>query len=1494
MNNTTNERQADSPKSCLPPEADASRQDVAHQLATEASKIDFPVVGVGASAGGLEALEAFFDHVPANTGMAFVVVQHLSPDFESMMDELLARHTKLSIHKVEEGMQVEPNSIYLIPPKKEMVVTNGRLRLTDKDQLGLTLPIDVFFRSLAHDAGDRAVAVILSGTGSDGSRGICDVHRAGGLVLVQSEDSAKFDGMPKAAMDTGVVDLDLPPEELPKAILQHVQHTSFADDEDVAGDDPRNRFMAIFRLLRREYGIDFTHYKLATVQRRIERRLAMGTESTVSGYARIVTEDSDELNSLYHDLLIGVTRFFRDPEAFQRLEKDVLTPRLAAAGEDDEIRIWVAGCATGEEAYSIAILCDEIIRSLDRRLNIKIFATDVHRTSLDFASRGVYSEESLADVSPERLDRCFRKQGSGYQVVKELRKMIVFAPQNIIRDAPFTKLDLVTCRNMLIYLEQHAQKRAISLMHFGLKTDAVLFLGPSETPGPLEEEFEPVDRHWRMYRKKRDIRLASELRLPLSGGASGLRTSTNRVESGSSTDVSIMRAYDAMLTKFMPPGFMIDQNRKLVHSFGGAGQFIRVQDGRASTDLLDQVCDDLRMVLSGALARNPDAPITYRSVRIRTGNEDKHYRITVQRVTHGGLETPFTLITLEPQASNVQKEATEAAATGDDYDVGESSRTRISELESELGYTRENLQATIEEMETTNQELQATNEEMVASNEELQSTNEELHSVNEELYTVNAEHQRKIAELTELTDDMENLLASTDVGTIFVDRKLCIRKFTPKIADMFHMVGQDIGRRIDSFANSLDRPSLVDEIESVVKSSQPIETEIQDSAGVWFLMRIQPYRSRAITEGAVLSLIEVGVIKDAEAEVRTAEAKYRDLYDNAPDMYVSVDARTQQILDCNQTTIDRLGYDRDELIGRSVLDLYHYDSRRSAREEFEEFRATGDCRGSELQLQHRNGDSIDVSLNASAIRDEAGTVVGSRTVWRDISELTEARRVLQQSEAHISLLLKSAAEGIYGIDPNGDCTFCNPACAELLGYESAEEIIGRNMHELIHHKHADGSPYAIGDCRIYHAIRKGERNHVEDEVLWRRDGSCFPAEYWSYPIRQDGELVGAVVTFLDISERRAHITEMRQSVERRDQFLAMLSHELRTPLHATVNAVRVMERRPDDDANLARSRDVIKRQSLQMSHLLDDLLHVSRITQGRVELQRRPLALADAVEPAIEAVEAIIATRKQTLSVNVCDEPLFVKGDAARLQQIQVNLLNNASKYSPEGSPIELTVEKDGNEAVISVHDSGAGIAAQNLESIFDLFVQNDQTLDRSGGGMGIGLTLVRSLVELHGGTVRATSEGVGSGSTFEVRLPLIRAPRRRDNVEIDAANTSLTIVLVEDDDDSRQMLTSLLEMDGHAVHAAADGRSGLDEILNVQPDVALVDIGLPELDGYEIAGRVRDELGADNVIMFAITGYGQDSDRQQALDAGFDDHLVKPIDPDTLDLMIANHRRRP
>lgn len=1316
----------------------------------------FYVVGVGASAGGLEALESFFQHMPADAGMAFVVVQHLSPDFKSLMDELLSRRTEIAIHRVADGMDVEPNAIYLIPPKKEMIISGGRLLLTDKDPTtGLSLPIDTFFRSLAQDYGERAVGIVLSGTGSDGSRGIRAIHDAGGLVIAQNEETAKFDGMPRSAVETGIVDLVLPPAAMAKVLLDYIQHPlhgakSGGPIGKLVSETGMN---AVYSLLRAECGIDFSHYKPNTVLRRIDRRLQLNRSVNLDEYVEQLRNDPQERNSLYKDLLIGVTRFFRDPDLFERLKAEVIPELLAKVSPDDEIRAWIAGCATGEEAYSLVILFHEALVAANRPVNVKIFATDVHRASLEFASAGLYDEAALTEVSAERLERYFARQGAKYQVSQDLRKMIVFAPHNIIKDAPFTKLDLISCRNLLIYLQTSAQKKALSLFHFGLKTGGVLVLGPSESPGEISDEFETLDGHWKVYRKRRDVRLPTDMRLPLSPLLPQLQAAGAALRSPKPAlpDPNLLKAYDELLGAYVPPSFLITPQRELVHTFAGAGRYLRVPDGRPSSDLLDMVDHDLRLAISGALQRAAKelAPVGYGGVLRHSGGGEERLRVSVRPLAVRGTGESYFLISLEPE----QRPRLSAESVGD-LNVGAASARRLVELEDELRYTKENLQATVEEMETSNEELQATNEELVASNEELQSTNEELHSVNEELYTVNAEYQRKIVELTELTDDIDNLLRSTDVGTIFLDRDLLIRKFTPKIAHAFQLLPQDIGRRIDSFAHNILHEGLLDDVRRVLETAEPTERDVQDRLGEWYLLRILPYRTKEKVEGVVVTLIAISRLKATEKELRRLSKVFMDGADP-----IIIEDLSGKIIELNREAERVYGWSRGELIGQPVSTLI-------PAEEAPRIDA--------LRDRCRTGDSV---RNVESLRcDRAGTA----------------------------------------------------------------------------------SPVLLTLSLLY------------DEA---------------------GEAAAIASIAKDITTQKTAEREAREAASRRDQFLAMLSHELRNPLGAMLNATRLFERAGSHDAALAKACSIIDRQSKQMARLLDDLLDVSRVTQGKIQISKQLVDLRASAEEAIQVVQPLLESRAHKLVLELPDHAVYVEGDPVRLLQVQENLLENAAKYTPHNGMIRLTLREENGEAILRVKDNGVGIVPVMQAKIFELFVQAPPAPVGLDTGMGIGLTLVQSIVHLHKGEVCVRSEGLGQGSEFEVRLPLTEKRPNESRPATSAPEVGVSVLIVEDNSDSREMLESLLRMDGYEVRTAQDGREGYEAILAHGPDVALVDIGLPGMNGYEVARRVRAEMVGKPIRLVALTGYGRNLDRDAVFEAGFDEHLVKPVDPDDLVRVLRKPR---
>ena len=839
------------------------------------------VVGIGASAGGLQALERFFDNMPVESGMAFVVIQHLSPDFRSLMDDLLARHTKMPIHRVTNGTVLRPDSIYLIPPKSHMTVRKGKLYLTEREPgKHLDLPIDVFFRTLAEDAGSRAVGVILSGTGSDGSRGIRDIHNANGLVLVQTLDSSQFDGMPRSALATGVCDLMLTPEQMPKAILKYAgappdEGIQALNEFSVGEGEPEGEYRTIFSLLKSQYNLDFSRYKPPTVGRRIQRRMEAHGIADANAYAALLAKDAEEMEILYRDLLIGVTEFFRDPKAFRRLEEAVLPALFENRKEGDDIRVWSAGCATGEEAYSLAVIMSEYAERSKFRGNITIFATDVHRNSLDFASQGVYSMQRLKNVSRERLLRFFVKQpDNSYRVCADLRKMIVFAPHNLISDPPFTRMDLICCRNLLIYLQPEAQEKVISLFHFSLRLNGVLFMGSSEGLGKMASEFDVVDGSGKIFRKARDRKISLEMNLePTQQRFTASAAVQTHHRMTVSLDRQLVHDYDFLLKQYMPAGVLINERRQILHCFGDTSELLSQHEGRFENDLISLVAEELRIPLSTALHRAVKLNTNVTTANIKIGKERKarNRSLHVECIPDNRAGVTHYFISLrspEPSREKTFKPAAEVVDLSASV-MPEQFRQRIVDLEQELQATKESLQTAIEELQTSNEELQATNEELLASNEELQSTNEELHSVNEELYTVNSEFELKNRELKQLNQDHENLLASIKVGIVYLDSNLVIRKFNPAIEKFFKLLPQDVGRPIDHIAYHLaNQREMLEDVRQVLSTGMCAESEEFTTDGQCLLKRVLPFKSEnGSIEGVVLTFTDITRIKEAERSI---------------------------------------------------------------------------------------------------------------------------------------------------------------------------------------------------------------------------------------------------------------------------------------------------------------------------------------------------------------------------------------------------------------------------------------------------------------------------------------------------------------------------------------------------------------------------------------------------------------------------------------------------
>jgi len=1452
---------------------------------SSATDPDFLIVGIGASAGGLESLEQMFKSMPTDTGVAFIVMQHLSPDHKSQMDFLLRRHTDMTVKVVDVEMSVEPNVIYLNPPTKDMIISGGRLLLSEKDPArGFTLPIDAFFRSLAQDVGSRAVGVVLSGTGSDGARGVQDIHAAHGLVICQTEDTAKFDGMPRASIETGVADMVLDPEAIGDSLRRYQEQNR--DAQQLAEDDALTVVLSpeqqIFQLLNNRYGVDFSGYKTTTVGRRIDRRVKLEGERSVAAYAERLREDHEELDALYKDLLIGVTRFFRDQDAFAILEESIIPKIVANAREtNSEIRVWTAGCASGEEAYSLAILFAEAISKTGEDLPLKIFATDIHPDSLAAASAGVYPESTLEEMSQSRRAKFFTRGKRGFTVNRRIRQSVVFARHSIIRDAPFTRLDLITCRNLLIYFQPPAQKKALSLFHFGLKAGATLFLGTSEGPGPLSDEFEAISGEHRIYRKRRDIQLPREMRVPFDAPVLG----ADQKSTAKKRHTPSLKIYDQLLARHMPPSLLIDENMDLLHSFGGAEKYLEMRGGRASTKVLEMIDPRLRTPLAGALqhALRKDQPVRYSGVGMSTGLARESCTLEVEPFFDSQKNTKHLLVSFQDVASVPIDAPVEST-------IADAAAERIDSLESDLRMSQENLHAVIEELEAGNEELQAGNEELVASNEELQSTNEELHSVNEELYTVNAEHQRKIVELTELTNDIDNLLSSTDIGVLFLDRELCIRKFTPQIAESFHLQVQDVGRRIDHFSHNIETRDLRAQLAQVLESGEPSEFEVTQDPGKIHLLRMLPYRAAGRVDGVVLTLIDLTSIKRAEAENQRLAA----IVQNSADAIILQDLEGK-ILSWNSGAEAIYGYSKDEALNCSIDMLIPPDQ----QSDYHEFIAKV---LDEKQPQHGNitrlnkqRRELQVSLGMTPQYNAQGELMGVSTIERDVTKLAKAQHDLRLMGRAIS----AAVNGIIIVDALADdmpVIFSNQSFERITGYP-ADEVVGRNCR-FLQGPDTDQAQLEV----LRKAITEKESARVTLRN-YRKNGEPFWNDLTINPVTDEQ---GQVTHFVGIQH---DITPLMESLQNLDQartdaetanmaksaFLANMSHEIRTPMTTIIGLADLLISN-ETDADQLNTLQLIRKSGGYLSELVNDILDLSKIEAGKLHIERMPCSPTNLLLDVCELLQ--VRAEESGLSFDVQFEehlPKMILSDPMRLRQILINLIGNAIKFTSAGGVTVFARLATNGESLLefAVQDTGVGMSAFDASRVFQPFTQVDESTTRRFGGTGLGLAISKRLAGALGGDIAVDSK-VGQGSTFIVRIPVesggVRVDPeqcmidRRNEVTEPVAEVDLDahILLAEDTRGIQFLITRMLEQWNAKVTVANDGLEALERFAEATDtdspfDVILMDMHMPKMDGYQAVAELRSQ-GCETPII-AITANAMRGDQERCLEIGCDDFITKPVD---------------
>ncbi len=1361
------------------------------------AKVAFPVVGVGASAGGVEALTQLLAHLPESTGMAFLVVQHLDPKHESHLAEVLTRASRLQVVEARDGMAIRPECVYVIPPNATMGVAEGLLRLTPRAEArGLHLPVDYLFRSLASEFGGRCIGVVLSGSGADGSLGLPEIKAAGGITFAQDERSARYASMPTSATAAGCVDFVLPPEGIARELSRiggHAYLVSDLADEGHRLPASADGFKKVLALLRTATKVDFSQYRDSTVRRRIQRRLAIRGLSDLADYLPHLEQDPAELEVLYNDLLINVTSFFRDPELFEAL-KTAVFPHLLESRPSTAIRVWVPGCSTGQEAYSLAMALLEFLETTPGRPPIQIFATDIiDPASIDKARAGFFPESIEADVAPQRLRRFFTREDGGYRIAKSIRDLCVFARQNLAADPPFSHIDLISCRNVLIYFAPPFQRRVISMFHYAANPNGFLVLGCSETVGGGSELFELVDRKYKIYAKQ-PMAVRPYPHFTAEGSSVALPAFVKGIGQHEPGPADFQREADRIvLGRFAPAGVLINANLEVLQFRGRTGPYLEPPVGEASFHVLRMARANLAPELGAAIrdAQRQGAAVSRRGVRLGEVGQpwDIDLEVLPVRIPASG-ESCFLVLFQEAGSPAAPPTSLPVPSTPrDDRD------REFEQLRRDLATAREYLQSVIEQQDAYTEELRSANEEVLSSNEELLSTNEELEtakeeleSSNEELTTVNEELQTRNSELYQLNTDLAHVLGGLRMPLVMLGTDRCIRRANPAAHKMLNLVPSDVGRPISDLKLPLDVPDLEQLLSDAVSNVTAQEREVRDREGRWFALRIHPCRRPDNRiDGAILALVDIDDLKHVQARLQEAcddaEAIVRTV--RQPLLILSDDLRVQA---ANRAFYETFQVAPLETVGRPIYELGNHQ-------------------------------------------------------W-DIPRL---RTLLE----------------------------------EILPFKST-----------------------LDDFEVKHEFPSlGHRTMLLNVSLLRQE---------------EGQPRRILLAIEDVTEERALAEQRGQEAARKDQFLATLSHELRNPLASLEHALEIWRLVPQDAHEADQLRQIMQRQTRQLGRLIDDLLDVSRIARGKIELQREPVELSEIVDAAVESSRPMVDAGGHQLSVTRAAGPVWLEADPARLVEVVSNLLNNAAKYTPPGGEIWLIAEVAGataaaipdgrasescppagrEEAVIRVRDSGVGIAAESLPHVFDIFWQADISLNRSQGGLGIGLTLVKSLVEMHGGTIQALSAGPGRGSEFIIRLPLATAAppsQRRSSQRRDRLGLPPRKVLVVDDlRVNAHLLGKMLEAVGQHVRIVHDGQSALEAARAEKPDLVISDIAMPGMNGYELAERLRAEPGLADVVLVALTGHGQDADRQRASAAGFQHHLVKPVSLADLEQVLWPPELRP
>ncbi|HEV3470988.1 MAG TPA: CheR family methyltransferase [Pyrinomonadaceae bacterium] len=1360
----------------------------ARKSAPAKSGHDFIVVGLGASAGGITALERFFSATPPDPGMAFVVILHLSAEHESNLAAMLQRQTTLPVVQVTEAVRVERNRVYVIPPAKHLRMVDGRITLAEPEkQDGRSVPIDLFFRTLGESYREHAIGVVLSGTGTDGTLGLRRIKEQGGVSMAQDPREAEYDGMPRSAISDGMVDFVLPVGAMPGKLVDIRQASEMIRLPPEGDEPPQGAELTALRdilaALRARTGHDFSNYKQSTVLRRVTRRMQVNQVSTLRGYLHRLRQQPDELQELQQDLLISVTNFFRDAGAFQLLQRQVV-PRLFEGKDDsDQVRVWATGCATGEEAYSLAILLAEYAEQLDRPPSIQIFATDIDDEAITHAREGLYPDTIAADVTPERLQRYFDRENHHYRVKKAIREMVLFAPHNILRDPPFSRLDVVSCRNLLIYLNRDTQDRVLEIFHFALRPGGFLFLGSSESADTLPELFSPVDKKLRVFRRSA---VAPAVRaIPVMPVPGRWEPRQPPPPSARQRSYSYPELHQTLVEQFAPPSVLVNEAYDVVHVSERAGRYLQMAGGEPTRSLLHLLHPDLRLDVRAALyaASKERRETATRPVPLEGGRE---VRVIVRPVSRADIHAAFLLVIFDEGEAARPPNPGRAAAQEAPADAGAGEVVR--RLEAELQQTRDILRSTIEQYETSTEELKASNEELQAINEELRSTTEELEtskeelqSLNEELQTVNYQLKDKVEEVTRVNDDLQNLLASTQIGTVFLDRQLRITRFTPALAEIFNVLPADVGRPLAHITHSLDYDEMAGEAERVLQTLVPVEREVQSAAGLWYSARILPYRTNDDRiQGVVVTFVDITDRKRAEERLRESEEQFRRAVEDAP-IPVIMQAEDGEVLQISRTWTELTGY--------ALADVPTFDAwltraygegadavRRHVRDLFGGDRRALDV---EFPIRTRDGSTRHWSFSASspgALGDGRRFIVGMAV------DVTERRRAEEEGHAADERLLPviNSIEdyAVFTLDLEGRITRWNTGAENVFGF-TAREAVGQHTGIIFTPEDREaGGDAAEMRTALAEGCAEDERWHV------RKDGSRFYASGVLRPLVEGGEATGFVKVARDLTEREQHDRERAELTTQLEVERGSL--ERRVEERTSALFAEVAERRAAEERIKELVSRIVETQEQERRRISRDLhdilgqqltalrLNLEAIKEGCVEMDASLLVQVEQAQAVAGRLDSEVDFMAWELRPAALDEV----GLAAALENFVHEWsehFRTAADYHSAGlskrrlaPDLETNLYRIAQEALNNVaKHAGAkrvGVILERRDNHIALIVEDDgrgfDPAEEMEGDRGMGLVNMRERASLAGGQLEIES-APGEGTTVFARVPARFAERR-------------------------------------------------------------------------------------------------------------------------------------